>query len=335
MPKKDYPKIMSQEPIIIGAGVIGLSIGWHLTQLGFKPLVIDQGLAGQETSWAAAGMVTPASEIRFGEKHLTDFFLDALHAYPAFVSAIEKISGIKTDFQQNGSLLVAIDVDDEAELTRIYDYQKELGLDVSWLSEEQALLKEPLLSKGCHGFVNAPHECHIDNRKLTLALAKAFEVGGGKLVESKKVEALHVENGRVKEITVGNETMAATCVVLATGTRSNIKGLPEILSQILRPIKGQALCLRHGDTPTLKHAVRTIHRYPVYLVPRADGRLIIGASNEEKGWDALPTAGNMLDLIYGAWKVLPLAYEMEFVETWVGHRAATRDHSPVVGPTQI
>lgn len=330
---------MKHHPVvIIGAGVIGLSIAWHLRRKNTEVYLFDKGLVGHEASAAAAGMITPASEIRYGEHHLLNLFLESLKIYPSFVQEIEKASGIFVDFQKNGSLLVAIDQDDEAELTRFHDYQKELGLNVTMLTPSQILEKEPRLSSHCQLGVEAHDECFVDNRLLVATLKQAVIRSGGHVIENREVTALDVQQNRVIGIQTGHEKISSDQVILATGIHTKLDGLPDHLHLPIRPIKGQALEIKpyqKKESQILSHAVRTIHRYPVYLVPRSDGRIIVGATNEEMGIDNKVTAGAILDLLYGAWKILPAIEEMEFLKTWVGHRAASRDHLPIVGPSDM
>lgn len=320
---------------IIGGGVIGLSIGWHLARQEKPTYCFEQNEVGSGASLKAAGMITPASEIRFGETNLLKLFLSSLYSYPNFIHQLHKASGISTDFQQTGSLTIAIDPDDESELERLYQYQKDLNLPVKRLTPREVSQLEPQLSPHFRSAIQASGECFLDNRLLIAALKKAFVSSGGKLIEQKKIHRLEIKNNRVDSIWVGNEAIQVSSVVLASGVNQDITGLPPHLKIPLRPIKGQALEIKCKKEQVIKRAIRTIHRYPVYLVPRCDGRIIIGATSEEVGMDDCITAGAMLDLLSGAWKILPCIDEMEIINKWAGHRAATPDHAPVLGQTDI
>lgn len=323
--------------VIIGGGVIGLSIGWRLAQKGFRTTVYDKGEAGGEASMAAAGMITPVSELRFGEESLLKLFLESLSLYPEFVSEVEREAALSVDFNRSGSYLIAIDPDDEAELGRIYDYQKSLNLPVSYVSASEVTTNEPLLSTHFHSALEAKGECFLDNRRLVSALKEAFRANGGILFEQKPVSGLTIRGNRVESVMAGGENVRSDIVILASGIHSEIEGLPDEAKIPIRPVKGQALELKIGrlKIENLKRAIRTIHRYPVYLVPRVDGRITIGATHEEMGNDSRVTGGALLDLLSGAWKILPAIEEMEFVRAWTGHRAATPDHAPVIGETGI
>src|SRR3989338_1948270 len=170
---------MNKPIAIIGGGVAGLSIGWNLTRLGVPVTLFEKGTTGCEASSASAGMITPASEVRFGEEDLLQLFLESLNSYPAFVRDLEKACGRSTDFRQDGSLMVALDADDEAELNRLHQYQKELGLSVTMISPSEVTTLEPLLSGQCKAAIRADSEYFLDNLKLIEALKGAFVAGGG------------------------------------------------------------------------------------------------------------------------------------------------------------
>ncbi|MDO8519536.1 MAG: glycine oxidase ThiO [Deltaproteobacteria bacterium] len=322
---------MRSSTIIIGAGVTGLSIGWHLIRRGIPCLILEKGKAGGEASSAAAGMITPASEVRFGETDLLHLFLESLESYPQFVKELEEFSGLSVDFHA-GSALMAIDHDDEAELLRLYDYQKSLGLPVTLHTPEELARKEPNLSHGVAA-LTSDKEFYLDNLLLIEALKKGFEKAGGKIREGVRVDAIETRNGQVSGVQAGGEILACSQVVLASGVHREMEGIDPGWFP-LRPVKGQALELK-GEPGMIRRAVRTVHRYPVYLVPRSDGRIIVGATSEEMGLDSRPTAGAVMDLLFGAWKALPASAEMELSRVWVGFRPTTPDHAPILGSTPI
>lgn len=324
---------MKNKIIIVGAGIAGLSIATYLVRGGAKVVLIDKGIAGGETSQAAAGMITPVSEVRFGEENLLKLFLASLSYYPQFIADVELAAGITTDFYANGSLMIAIDQDDEAELTRLFDYQKSLGLDVKIVEGNSVAVREPLLTSQCALALETPGEYCVDNLRLIQALKNVFVRRGGQLMENTTVQKIQVKNQKVTGVVINKRVIMADKVVMATGVSNSLPGLD--LAIPLRPVKGQALELKNRARVSLTRPVRTLHRYPVYLVPRSDGRIIVGATSEEMGLDARVTAGAQLDLLYGAWKIMPSIEDMEITHTWVGHRATTPDHAPILGPCGI
>lgn len=318
---------------VIGGGVIGLSIAWEIASRGEKIVLFEKGTIGSGASLSAAGMITPASEVHYGEEKLLQLFLKSLKLYPSFIQKLERETDLKTDFNTNGSLMIAIDQDDEAELTRLHDYQKSLGLDVDRLSSREVAQKEPLLSSHYVDALYAKEEYCVDNRLLIHALKQALQKNGGLIFENSPVQEVVFGKEKVAGVVVKNEMFKTDQIILATGVDAQLEGLPEDLNLPIRPVKGQALAVQMKGDQRLKHSIRTIHRYPVYLVPRSDGRLVIGATLEEMGMNTEVTAGALLDLIYGAWKILPLVYELPVVETWAGLRPTSRDHAPILGPT--
>lgn len=327
---------MNEPIIIIGGGVTGLSIGWHLVRLGAKVALFEKEKVGSGASCSSAGMITPASEVRFGETDLLDLFKASLEYYPQFITDVQESSRQSTDFHKTGSLMIAIDCDDEADLNRLYDYQKELGLDVSMLSKERVLELEPLLSPNIFSAIEAPGEFFLDSTKLVLTLKDAFIREGGELFEQTIISRIDIKNNRVLAVGTDQGAYRGFPIVMASGLECSFEGLPDDLKIPLRPVKGQAFDLQMPKGVVgLSRAIRTIHRYPVYIVPRSDGRITIGATLEEMGMNRDVTAGALLDLIYGAWKILPSVYDMPLVKTWAGLRPASRDHAPILGTTNI
>lgn len=326
---------MPQSIIIIGAGITGLSIGWNLSRLGAPVVLYEKGVVGGEASWAAAGMITPVSEIRYGEEEILNLFLESLALYPSFIKGLSDLNLGSADFRTNGSYMVAVDADDEVELNRLYDYQRALSLPVHPISVTEMVRSEPLLNPNCRAALEVTREFSLDNRLLVLALKEAITSHGGTVRENQPVDRLEIVNGKCESIIVRETRIKASRVILATGICTTIEGLPETFNLPIRPVKGQILHLLNNSGNHLSRSIRTIHRYPVYLVPRSDGRILVGATSEEKGFNKDVTAGAILDLLYGAWKVLPSIDEMPLVESCVGHRAAARDHAPILGPTEI
>ena len=320
---------------IIGGGIAGLSAAWALQNKGAGITLFEAGEVGQGCSHKAAGMITPISETHFGEEKLLKLFLNSLALYPEFVKNIEKASGLEVDFHQTGSLLVAIDPDDEKELQRLYNYQKELDLPTTWLTKEEVLNQNPFLSPNIQAGIRAHKELFLSNRKLIRALKKALQDNGAMILENQRVEDLYIENEQCKGVVCAEQKQTFEQVVVCSGLQNQFPSLPHDVLPALHPVKGQALCLKTTGPYQFDMAVRTIHRYPVYLVPRADGHLIVGATMEDMGYDETVTAGAMMDLLYATWRIFPASYEFPLVETWAGLRPATNDRKPVIGPTRI
>ncbi|MBX7147823.1 glycine oxidase ThiO [bacterium] len=323
---------MSNPIVVIGGGVIGLSIAHHLAFRHQDVLVVEKNTCGSGASLKAAGMITPASEVVFGEEKLLNLFIESHKRYPGFVKKLQTLSDLSVDFIANGSLTVALDQDDLKEMNRIFEFHKKLGLPAEKLSKKQLLQMESYLTSDCVEALYSNNEYCIDNRKLVNALVRAIKVQGGKILENTHVTSIAREKNGEYILHNTSTPIKASQVVLASGVETYPSS--ELTKNIpaLRPVKGQALELKTVLDHPITRPIRTIHRFPMYLVPRSDNRLILGATKEEMGFDARVTAGAMLELIYAASRTLPMVEEMEVLSSWAGHRAAFRDHAPVLGP---
>jgi glycine oxidase len=319
---------------IVGGGIIGLSIGWMLARRGADVTVFDKGAAGREASWAAAGMLAPQVEAEPGEEWFLQFLLKSRALWQGFAEELEAASGIAVDYRGEGTLVVALDHDDAERLRFQYDFQCHLGLDLKWLSGREARALEPHLSPSVVAGVYSQLDHQVDNRKVMAALTRAFGAAGGTLREHAAVEAIRIEDGRVKGLRLEAGSFEAEQVVVAAGAWSRgIEGLPEAARPPVRPVKGQMLALRmEKDAPLLRHVV---WGPAIYLIPRRDGTLLLGATVEEMGFDTGLTAGGQLDLLRAAWETLPGIYDLPVIETWAGLRPGSRDDAPILGPSGV
>lgn len=319
---------------MIGAGVCGLGIGWRLAAAGCQVDVFDRGEAGQGATWAAAGMLAAGVECEPGEESLLPLNRLCQDRWPAFAAELTAASGIDPDYRDEGTLVVALTQDDVAALRFNHDFQVALGVALEWLSGGEARRREPHLRPGTAAAVFSPNDHQVDNRKLALALKEAFLRAGGRLHERTAVEAVEVRGGRARGLRVGGETLPADAVLLAAGAWSRgIDGLPAEALPPVRPVKGQMLALQmDARAPLLEHVLWGPN---LYLVPRKDGRLIVGATVEEKGFDESLTAGGVFALLEAAWRAIPTVEELPLVESWVGFRPTSRDDAPILGPTPV
>ncbi|WP_307718737.1 glycine oxidase ThiO [Azospirillum sp. B4] len=317
--------------VIIGAGCIGLSLAWRLASAGCTVDVHDQGAAGLGATHAAAGMLAAAVETEPGEQPLLPLTLDSQRRWPAFAAELEAYTGLPVDLRADGTMQVALTRDDVEVLRAGYEFQRGLGLNLKWLSGAQVKEREPWLNPRAAAGVLGADDGQVDNRKLAVALKAAALKAGARLHEHSAVQALSVSGGRADGVVVGGVLRAADVVVLAAGAWSRqLAGLPDAAVPPVRPVKGQMLALRmDAAQPLLRHVV-----WPpkCYLVPRLDGRLIVGATTEEKGWDDRLTAGGVLALLEAAWRALPGVEELPIEEMWTGFRPGSRDDAPILGP---
>ena len=315
--------------LIIGAGVAGLSIGRELVRAGEEVVLFDRGEAGRGTSWLAAGMLAPDAEIGFEELELYRLNRESLERWPDFAEALNDETGIDVDFRTEGTLLVADDRDHAEALRRRFEFQKEQGLAVEWLTGQQAREIEPFLAPRLPAAVWSPSDHQVDNRLFLQALRKSFEEGGGTLRENTTVEAVHPGDPAPAVTTASGERIEGSVVIVAAGVESGrIGGLSEKARPPVRPVKGQMLELRMEPSFDLTHVVRGAE---AYLAPKSSGRLLVGATMEERGFDTDVTAGGMYDLLEGAWEVVPGIYELPVTDSWAGLRPAARDNAPLLG----
>jgi glycine oxidase len=319
---------------IIGGGVIGLAIGWRLAQAGCAVDVFDRGDAGRGASWAAAGMLAAGVETEPGEIGLHALNRLSQEQWPGFAAELEAASGMSVGLRDEGTIVVALTRDDVGQLRFTHDFQRSLGIALEWLSAAEARRREPHLHPNLAGAVYSPGDHQVDNRCVVTALRAAFLAAGGKLHEHSPVDAVEIRGGRVTGLRLGETCHAADMVVLAAGAwASEIAGLPAIARPPVRPIKGQMLALRMDPgAPLLRHVLWTPK---IYMVPRRDGRLIVGATSEERGFDMALTAGGVFALLEGAWRALPGVEELAIDEMWVGFRPGSRDDAPVLGPSAV
>ncbi len=319
---------------IIGAGVIGLSIGWRLAAAGVPVAIFERGAAGRGASWAAAGMLAAGSEVEPGETALLDLLLASQAMWPGFAADLGAASGIDVQLRTEGTLSVALSQDDLGRLRQTYALQRRLGVQSSWVGRDEALDLEPALNPALAGAVMVAGDHQVDNRVLTEALRRSFVAAGGALcVESGDVGVV-IAGGRVVGVDSGGVVHRAEQVIVAAGAWTpDVPGLPASARPPVRPVKGQMIAL--AMDPAAPLLTRTVWTQKAYLVPRLDGRLIVGATTEERGFDGAITAGGMLSLLESAWRAAPGIEELPIVESWVGFRPGSRDDAPILGRTDV
>jgi glycine oxidase len=318
----------ARDVLIVGGGVIGLSIAWRAARRGLQVGVMDDGRS--EAAWhAAAGMLAPVTEVHYGESALLRLNLASAEAYPAFVQELEEFTGLPTGYRACGTLAVAFDADDKAALDDLARYQESLGLKAEPLTGREARRLEPMLSPSVRGGLLAHGDHQVNNRLLVAALRAACEKARVTWIDDRARE-IDIDNGRA----VGVNGHEASQIVLAAGCWSNqLAGLPKPDRPPVRPVKGQILRL-HTPTqaPLLSRTVRALVRgAPVYLVPRESGEIVVGATAEEQGLDARITVGGVYELLRDAHELVPGITECELVECATGFRPGSPDNAPLLG----
>ena len=324
--------------VIVGGGVIGMSSAWQAAERGLRVAVIDPAPAAGASS-AAAGMLAPVTELHYGEQALLQLNLAAARRYPSFVAELEDRTGIGVGYRTCGTLAVALDAGDRAVLDDLYAFQRSLGLAVDRLSGKDCRRLEPMLAPGVCGGLLVAGDHQVDNRRLLAALAAALELSGVEVV-NERVASVAVEGDQAVGVQVADgTTIPARSTVLAVGCRTaEIAGLPAGLVPAVRPVKGQILRLRVPPAyrPLLSRSVRgTVRGFPIYLVPRDSGELVVGATVEELGFDEQVTAGGVYALLRDAVALVPGLTELPLVETTARLRPGSPDNAPLVGRTDL
>ena len=350
--------------IVAGGGVIGLSIAWRAAQRGFRVTVADPS-PGQGASHAAAGMLTPVSEASYTEKELFALGAASLERYPGFVAELTTATGEPSGFRRTGTLQVGYDADDIAVIDELHALQDSLGVPGRRLTARECRRLEPMLDPSVRGGLLAEADGSVDPRLLTRALLGACTQAGVRLIRQPVAQIIHDDaerapaghrpelgsesnagraqgdaeagphgGGRVRgaRLADGTEITADWTVLAAGWNSSRVGGLPADCVPPVRPVKGQVIRLRAPGT-FLRRTVRGIVKgSSVYLVPREDGELVLGATQEELGPDTRVTAGGLWELLRDARTLVPGITELEFTEAVARLRPGTPDNAPILGP---
>jgi glycine oxidase len=317
--------------LVLGAGVIGLSCAWRAARDGHAVTVLDPA-PSSGASWVAGGMLAPVTEAWPGEEELLELGVESVRRWPAFAAELAAAAGQSAGLRTDGTVVAATGSGDRAELDNLATFLRTLGRPVERLNGRELRRLEPGLGPEVRGGLSVPDDLAVDNRVLLAALRAACGNGGVRVVQ-KAAEAVLDDGTRVVGIrcTDGSEIAARTVLVCA-GAHSGT--LHPALHGLVRPIKGEILRLaaRPGAFPPPRRTVRAlVDGRPVYLVPRDDGGLVLGATQTEVGFDTTVTVGGVRDLIRDAERILPGIGEYELVETAAGLRPGSPDNRPLFG----
>jgi glycine oxidase len=334
MPAKGVLLAEIADVVVAGGGVIGTAIAWRAAAAGLDVVLVDPA-DGDAASLVAAGMLAPASEALFGEGALLRLNLLAVRRFGSFAAELEETTGHRIGLRGEGTLAVAYDPGDYAALVRLTAFRRSAGLEAEELDSRACRKLEPFLTPDVHGGVLFADDWSVDNRRYAAVLREAARSAKVRYIRDRVLE-VRLSDDRACGVRLADSgDVDAEHVVVAAGCWSGaVGGLPAALRTVVRPVKGQLLRLRHpaGVPPVIRHTIRAIVRgTDVYLVPRVDGELIVGATQEERGPDRTVTAGAVHDLLHDAMSVLPVTSELILAETCAGLRPGTPDNGPVVG----
>ncbi|MER6414902.1 glycine oxidase ThiO [Streptomyces humidus] len=328
----------TSDVLVIGGGIIGLVTAWRAAQRGLATAVVDPDPGGGAAR-VAAGMLAAVTELHHGEQTLLGLNLASARRYPDFAAELTELTGQDLGYRRCGTLAVALDADDRAHLRELHALQRQSGLESEWLSGRECRRLEPMLAPGVRGGLRVDGDHQVDPRRLARALVSACQ-RAGVVFRRAWAEGLTVVRERAAGVvTRDGTTLAAGQVVLAGGSLSGrLAGLPQDVVPPVRPVKGQVLRLTvpRRYAPFLSRTVRAVVRgSQVYLVPRENGELVVGATSEELGWDTTVTAGGVYELLRDAHELIPGITELPLTETCAGLRPASPDNAPLLGPTRL
>ncbi|MFE2101749.1 MULTISPECIES: glycine oxidase ThiO [unclassified Streptomyces] len=328
----------TSDVLVIGGGIIGLVTAWRAAQRGLATTVVDPGPGGGAAR-VAAGMLAAVTELHYGEETLLALNLESARRYPDFAAELTELTGHGLGYRRCGTLAVALDADDRAHLRELHALQQRSGLESEWLSGRECRRLEPMLAPGVRGGLRVDGDHQIDPRRLATALVTACE-RAGVVFHRSWAERLDVARDRATGVTTADGTaLGAAQVVLAGGSLSGrLAGVPDDVLPPVRPVKGQVLRLTvpRRYAPFLSRTVRAMVRGShVYLVPRENGELVVGATSEELGWDTTVTAGGVYELLRDAHELVPGITELPLTETLAGLRPGSPDNAPLLGPSGL
>jgi glycine oxidase len=319
--------------VVVGAGVVGTTAAWVAARdhLADEVVLVDPG-PGSGASWVAGGMLAPITEAWPGERELLELGAASLARWPAFAAAVEHASGRSVGLRREGTLAVVVDAADREDLDRIVEHLRAWGRDAERLTGREARRREPALGPAVRAGLAVPDDLAVDNRLLLAALTAAARQAGV-VLRREAVARVGEDGGAVSGVELASgEVVAAGRVVVAAGAWSG--SLHPALDGLVRPVKGEILRVRAraGSLPPPTRTVRAaVAGRAVYAVPRDGGRLVLGATQYEAGFDPDVTVGGVRDLVADAERVLPGLADYALEESAASFRPGTADNLPVLG----
>lgn len=311
---------------IIGGGVIGCAIAYNLRKSGVDVAVLDQGDIGAEASSAAAGLLAPLGSLS-GPGAFADLMLASFDLFLALVPQLEDASGIKLEYEQTGALRIVRDSKHIPNLRKRMKAWQPLGLRMNWLSGDEARQREALLPSDVSAAIYAPEESQIKASHVAQAYWQAANQGAT-FYSHREIIGLQEQNGRVTGIyTAQGEKIVCNSLIIAAGAWSARCGEWLNIEIPVSPQRGQILSLRQPSSP-LRHLV---FGETVYLAPKSDGTIIVGATKEEVGFDKHLTAGGIAWLLNTAIRLVPSLEGCAIESMWAGLRPKTPDNYPILG----
>jgi glycine oxidase len=319
---------------VIGGGVIGLAIAWRARARGLGVTVFDGRDPGSGASSVAAGMLAPVTEAEAGERALLALGMESARRWPAFAAELRDVTGVDVGYRACGTLVVARDGDEAEALDREVALRERLGLRTARLLPSEARRREPALAPSVRLALDVPDDHAVDPRLVAAALVLAARQAGAVLHTGAGVRSVECDGERVTGVALedGSVVQAGQVVVAAGAWSALLEGVPASAQVPVRPVKGQTLRLLDPSGPGLLE--RVLRYEGGYIVPRGDGRYVLGATVEERGFDTAMTAGAAYELLRDASELVPGILELEIEELVAGLRPGTPDNGPILGAAQ-
>ncbi len=322
----------ASDVLIIGGGLIGLSIAWHLADHGIHAVVLERDTVGSGASGAATGLLAPVTASgRFG--HMVDFGIESLQYYSEFLSFVREESQQEIELQTAGLMRIAIDSGAEAMLSKFDNWPHAKSLEMVRLSATEALSIAPYISPDVRGAVISPMERQVNPRTLLKCLRKCCMKRGVSIIEHEQARSISDISGsgnkRAIRVRTDKEDYCFDALVIASGAWSADLGRTLGYALPVRPMKGQVLTALPGTTP---HNVQfTVYGNHSYIIPGDDNALLLGSTSVNSGFDTRPTLKGITDIVASTAQMMPSILDSEFQHTWCGLRPATPDYFPILG----
>ena len=319
---------MNSEVLIIGGGVIGLSVARELHKSGASNItIVERGNLGQEASFAAAGMLAANAET----DKIDDFYnfcAESNRLYPQFAAELFEETGVDIELERSGTLYLAFTEHDSTELRKRFDWQRSAGLMVEHFSSRETLAAEPFISPEVRESLFFQNDWQVENRKLLFALRKYAEINGTQIREEIEIQEILIEGENVIGAASNNEKFLANTTILTTGAWTSLIKLGEMSVPVkVKPIRGQMISFH----PPEKMFRRVIYSPRGYIVPRADGRILAGATVEDVGFDKSTTEEGTSFLRFVASEIAPFLANSEISDCWAGLRPFAELWLPIIG----
>jgi glycine oxidase len=314
------------DAIIVGGGVIGSSIAYHMSARGMKVILLERDTLGNQASNAAAGMLAVQAEISEAGP-MFDMARASRALFPQLATDLRELTGIDIGLKRKGMFRVAATEADVEEVQRLLDFQKSVGEQAAWLSVEQVRQRESGISSEIQGAMFVEEDSHVDAPELCLAFAKSAAVLGAQIMEFTEVKSLLSAQGRITGVVTNKGDLLASQVIIASGTWSGSLLAQAGLTCPIYPVKGECFSvLSHSPLLT-----STVFSDGCYLVPKKGGRIVVGATMIEHSYDRRTTLGGISKLLEAAKQILPGIVETEWERAWSGLRPQTLDGLPYLG----